>query len=423
MIRFNMVASLRQVGRRIVKMMALLLFTLTVAVPGLAAPWIQTTSLPLGVSDHTMVYASGFLYHAGGVDSINGESARVFYSQVQSNGTIGVWNETSPLPAVIRDHAGVTANGFVYVLGGLQLDTDGGYVTTNAVYYSKINTNASLGIWQPAIPLPQPALLFLSASVWNNRIYATGGWNGQTLINNVYSATIQADGSLSAWVTQRPLPVAIYAHAGVANGMLYVFGGAINGGTTVTNKVYYAKINDDGTLGVWNETTPLPLPLNNHGAVAAGGRVYVMGGAISGGFLANVHYSAPVAGDGSLGAWSAGPVLPYPEALFGLAVTDSHIFLSGGQGVQLTDSTVYSMALPLPPAAPAIVSQSFTNGNFQLGFSAQTNTGFGLLASTNLTDWLRISSGFTDTNGVLLLQDTNAASFPRRFYRTFWPLP
>ena len=51
------------------------------------------------------------------------------------------------------------------------------------------------------------------------------------------------------------------------------------------------------------------------------------------------------------------------------------------------------------------------------------STGFGLLASTNLTDWRRIGWGFTGTNGVLLLQDTNAASFPQRFYRAFWPLP
>ena len=170
-----------------------------------------------------MVYASGFLYHTGGFGVLNGESARVFCSQVKSNGTIGAWNVTTPLPAMILDHAGVSANGFVYVLGGFHYtDASGGTLTiTNAVYFSQINSNGSLGIWQTANSLPQLAT-FNSASVWNNRIYAIGGWNGQALISNVYSAIIQADGSLSAWVTQRPLPDAIYQHAGVANGMLYV---------------------------------------------------------------------------------------------------------------------------------------------------------------------------------------------------------
>lgn len=81
------------------------------------------------------------------------------------------------------------------------------------------------------------------------------------------------------------------------------------------------------------------------------------------------------------------------------------------------------MSLPPPPAAPTLVSRSFTNGNFQLKLAATTNTGFGLLASTNLTDWARIGAGFTDTNGSLLFQDTNAAHFSRRFYRAYWPLP
>ena len=78
---------------------------------------------------------------------------------------------------------------------------------------------------------------------------------------------------------------------------------------------------------------------------------------------------------------------------------------------------------PPPPAAPTLVSRSFTNGNFQLKVASTTNTGFGLLASTNLTDWTHIAAGFTDTNGSLLFQDTNAAHFPRRFYRAYWPFP
>jgi hypothetical protein len=90
-----------------------------------------------------------------------------------------------------------------------------------------------------------------------------------------------------------------------------------------------------------------------------------------------------------------------------------------GQGL----SAVYSMALPAPPTAPQFVSRSFTNGNFQFQLASSTNTGFGLLASTNLTSWTNIGWGFTGTNGLLSFQDTNAASFPKRFYRAYWPLP
>ena len=77
-----------------------------------------------------------------------------------------------------------------------------------------------------------------------------------------------------------------------------------------------------------------------------------------------------------------------------------------------------------PPAAPVLTSQGFaTNGSFQLKLSSTTNTGFGILASTNLTNWTSIGSGATDTSGFLFFQDTNAAAFPSRFYRAYWPLP
>ena len=55
--------------------------------------------------------------------------------------------------------------------------------------------------------------------------------------------------------------------------------------------------------------------------------------------------------------------------------------------------------------------------------AGQTNCGFGLTASTNLTDWVRVGAGFTGTNGLLLFTDTNASHFPKRFYRSYWPLP
>ena len=82
------------------------------------------------------------------------------------------------------------------------------------------------------------------------------------------------------------------------------------------------------------------------------------------------------------------------------------------------------MSLPPTPVAPVLAPKNIgTNGSFQLKLASDTNTGFGFLASTNLTDWTRIGWGFTGTNGLLSFRDTNAASFPRRFYRAFWPLP
>ena len=77
----------------------------------------------------------------------------------------------------------------------------------------------------------------------------------------------------------------------------------------------------------------------------------------------------------------------------------------------------------LPPATPVLTALGITNGYFKFKLVSSTNIAFGIQASTNLTGWTNIGSGFTDTNGWMLFQDTNTAVFSDRFYRAYWPYP
>jgi len=396
---------------------------LALALPGFAAPWVQTTSLPDGYFGHSLAYSSGYVYQVGGASANNGfvDGTNVFYAQVHSDGTIGSWISATPLPEPVFFHAGVAANGFVYVLGGEHFIPDNGITITNTVYYAKINPDGSLGTWQTANPLPQ-ILDFLSASVWNNTIYVAGGGTDTILVSNVYSAQIQLNGSLSSWTTQNSLPIGTLTQAEAANRFLYALGGSDFSGNVLSN-AYYTKINADGTLAGWNQTVPLPQPESNFGAIAANGFVFSIGGN-NGRNATSSSYIGAVNGNGSLGSWASGTPLPLPIYTFAVANNSSYIFLTGGEDNNGNpQSTVYSMALPAPPTTPQFVSRSFTNGNFQLQLASSTNTGFGLLASPDLINWTNIGWGFTDTNGSLLFQDTNSASFPHRFYRAYWPLP
>ena len=387
--------------------------------------WVQTTPLPDGYQEQGLVYSSGFLYQTGGSSRLNGDQdgTNVFYAPVYTNGIVGVWNTGTQLPEAVLNHAAVTLNGFVYVLGGYHYTPASNDFISKVVYYSKIHSDGSIGPRQVANPMPYSAF-FESASIWNNRIYIIGGWtSAQALTSAIYSANIQPDGSLSAWVAQTSVPDAIYTQGEVSNGYLYVLGGVVNGGEELINIVYYTRINADGTLGGWNPTQSLPQVTANPGAVAASGYIFTMTG-FNGSSLLNTFYMASVAGDGSVGSWSAGTPLPQALTYSAAAVSDSYIFVSGGAANTGISSAVYSLNLPPPPTTPALIlPSSTTNGNFQLELTSSRNTGFGIQASTDLTTWIDIGWGFTDTNGDMLFQDTNAASFPNQFYRAYWPLP
>jgi len=88
----------------------------------------------------------------------------------------------------------------------------------------------------------------------------------------------------------------------------------------------------------------------------------------------------------------------------------------------------YVVAAPasalVTPSAPVLSSPGFgTNGYFTFTLTSTSNTVFGISASTNLTNWIRIGSGTTGANGLLTFQDTNSAGFPSRYYRAYWPYP
>jgi len=414
----------RPIQKRSRAVLAIIGCLLGAAFLGSGQQWVQTTSLPDTYYGHSLAYWSGFLYNAGGSSGLIGEpdAVNVFYASVGGDGTIAKWNSTTPLPEPMLFHASVTANGFLYILGGDQYSDQYGLTPTNTVYSAKISGDGTIGSWQAQNSLPYSAA-DLSASVWQNRIYVLAGFDETSLLfSNVYSAEIQADGTLSSWVPRTPLPVRTGWQAAAVNGTLYVLGGITNSGGAVSGNLYYSSINTDGSLAGWR-TGSLPQRLAAVGAIAARGRLFIAGGWI-GSRATNSCYSSTVKGDGSLDSWSAGSPLPVDLYLFGTTASDTRIFVSGGNNASGNQKAVYSIALPPPPTAPALTARGIgTNGAFQLQVSSRTNTGFGLSASSDLATWTHIGWGFTDTNGSVVLQDTNAVSFPQRFYRAYWPLP
>jgi len=88
------------------------------------------------------------------------------------------------------------------------------------------------------------------------------------------------------------------------------------------------------------------------------------------------------------------------------------------------DYVIVTNAVVTPPTKPVLTAQGLgTNGYFNLKLSSTSSTGFEIQASTDLSTWTNIGTGTTDTNGLLIFQDTNASGFSERYYRALWPIP
>jgi len=216
----------------------------------------QGTSLTSAQIYHSSVTYNGYVYTFGGGISTGPFLADVAYAPV-TNGTVGSWNPTQSLPVANRWHASVAYNGYVYVLGGV----DVGPTTSATVRMAAFNADGTLAAWTTTTALPS-ARYGHSAVVYNGRIFVIGGLDGaSTLLADAIVAPINADGTLGSWTATTPIPSARHSHGAAAiNGFMYVVGGSASFALNVAqlSDVYVSAIASNGTLGAWTAATSCP---------------------------------------------------------------------------------------------------------------------------------------------------------------------
>ena len=255
------------------------------------------------------------------------------FNTTQSSDITG-WSGGTSLPGALSLSQAIVTRNRVYLLGGLY---DSAVAT---VYTAPINSDGTLGTWSTGPSLPV-AVFSAQVVITKNRVYLLGGINASYAdISTVYTAPINSDGTLGGWSTGPSLPgILSQSQAIVTKNRVYLLGGAI-GFSSVAN-VYTAPINSDGTLGGWSTGTSLPAALSKSQAIVTQNRVYLLGGTNGGSPLSTV-YTAPINGDGTLGAWSTGTSLPAALAESQAIVTQNRVYLLGGTDRLSNFSTVYT---------------------------------------------------------------------------------
>ena len=328
--------------------------------------WRVIGTLPVPLMSFAIGFYNNRVYIIGGNNGTHGPFASVYYASILADGSIGEWYSTTPLPegrAWSSQQEAVVYNNRIYVIGGR-----GPYppqrIERNTVWFANINADGSLGKWISTTSLPDCVNSHIT-TIWNGRIYVIGGWTGYSWLNKVYYSNINADGSISSWSSTTSLPQPRgHDQAGMAyNGVLYELGGQYYSGSfKLHNTVYYAAVNNDGTVSGWTATSLLPHELGGHTVSILGGKMYVIGGYYIGSTVyLNEVYSAQIQSIGSLGSWSQEPSLPEKRTRHSSLAHDSRIYVFGGQDENGESvDTIYCLGFVetqnSPPTAPYITS-------------------------------------------------------------------
>lgn len=342
-----------------------------------------------GRSSFSTVVYNNYLYVIGGYTG--SLTANVRYAPINADHTVGTWADGTSLPFASWHHASVAADGYLYVIGGQNPGN------SNSVYVALIGANGQLGNWQVTSSF-SIARQFLSAVAYKGKIYMMCGNNGLSLgdvqvatinspallygisqwtpgngfgdteggsavtyngylyyLGGIYStgpsnlsqyAPLNADGTIGTWATTTPVPEPvpggglIFPAAIAHNGYMYIAGGASGGTFTLTDEVWYAPINADGTLGTWIQTTSYPVQLYQSSAIAYDGYLYMLGGTLNPSMSVN---SASIdSGTGVLGSWN--PTSSLPTSTFDKValIYGDYVYLLGGS----PDTLYYAKLLP-----------------------------------------------------------------------------
>ncbi|MBN1595344.1 hypothetical protein JW933_05395 [candidate division FCPU426 bacterium] len=299
----------------------------------------------------------------GGPEVANATN-KIWYGTILSDGSVDEWKEvedTSRLPQPTFGHSSQVVNGRLYIIGG-RTTAD---LTLSAVYWGQvlghdgtIKAQYKPNTWTAVSSLPQ-ALFRAKSLFYEGRIYVVGGQDSADIAQNtVYYAMVEPNGDIHGWTeTSAPLPINISGHcAAISNGRIYVIGGSITGeALDAVPDVYIGNIDPvTGDINSWVQTTSLPEIRYGADATIACGKLWVAGGWNSGTAKADVFYARLNPNDGTIpppggrDTWSRATDIPIPVYDHNFVAFNGHLLLIGGRNSTGIQNLVYVSTLATP---------------------------------------------------------------------------
>ena len=167
----------------------------------------------------------------------------------------------------------------------------------------------------------------------NGFLYVTGGYyySGSVLVclDDVNYARINSDGTIESWNNTTPFGIRPRrSHTSVIyNNYLYIIGG--DSTTYSLDDVQYAKILPTGGIDSWQTTTSLPEARFAHTSVTYGNYLYIIGGFTS--HCASDIIFTIINNDGTIGSWNSTTSMPFGRCDHTSFVSNGFIYVIGGR--------------------------------------------------------------------------------------------
>jgi N-acetylneuraminic acid mutarotase len=227
-----------------------------------AAPWTDLADYPLPVMDNAVAAHDGTIYVVGGSDGINKLAIAGKYDP-DANG----WRRLPDMPEELSQASAGFIGDTLYVTGGWNLDG----ATSKHTYALKPDATS----WTEVADLPIGVAAAGSAVV-AGKMYVVGGCTtGQCL--PVSAGVYGYDPGSNDWTRETDYPAAAGFLACGNVGATVVCAGGTNGSST--NKTY-AYVPGSGA---WTAKADMPMDAWGAAAASANGHFEVMGGAVGGG--------------------------------------------------------------------------------------------------------------------------------------------
>lgn len=247
------------------------------------------------------------------------------FSVKNGSAATGQWTATQTIPHQIASLSTITDDNRIFIMGGANSDD------YSDVFISLINLDGSIQDWISNVSLTNGR--YWASSVMQNQFaYLLGGasFNGSTEFqNSVLFAQINS-GGITSWSSLTPLPQSLaFGGVFIYNDRLYFAGGL---GNSVSDVIYSAQINSDGTIGTWSNSGVLPEAIYGMGMYEHNGKLFLLGGTANGVGTRKIYTADISSSDGSVSGWQQLPDGPaYIAGQQSVLVDDTFIFVSGNQ--------------------------------------------------------------------------------------------